>query len=504
MRRVAVTLAALVLGIAGTGCANLHSTAEPDHALSATSACAAWFVALDDQARIHGVRDGGEHRLSGFEHLRVNRLLASFRHELRSAEQRRDWYGAMRQLDERARALEAERLPPMAWLHLGVADLDAWKVRTRTCRDTLEATDLQQPRRWQQLVDAAQVPDDYHTAWRVAGAYVALRVPFYMGVQRWQRGLLQRFEAASKGTAHDARVVRWGTSAPRLDQAAVAATMAAIPRNALGLPQPSSAQAQSLLNTFAPDFAVRVLADHDRPGALVWRKRKDSTVGDGSMRPQVDPARPTVYQRVTSTRWDGQVLLQLVYTLWFPQRPPERALDLLAGELDGVVWRVTLGPDGRVWMHDTIHPCGCYHLFFPVGSVSTKPAPEPRMEWAFVPRTLKPHGADQRVTVHVSSLVHDVVRVDVAPHAQTPERYDLVDDHQLRALPTPEGARHSIYRDDGLVEGSERGERYMFWPMGIASAGAMRQWGRQPTAFVGRRHFDDAHLLDLRFRAPRE
>jgi hypothetical protein len=32
--------------------------------------------------------------------------------------------------------------------------------------------------------------------------------------------------------------------------------------------------------------------------------------------------------------------------------------------------------------------------------------------------------------------------------------------------------------------------------MGIASAGAMRQWGRHPTAFVGRRHFDDPQLLD--------
>jgi hypothetical protein len=35
--------------------------------------------------------------------------------------------------------------------------------------------------------------------------------------------------------------------------------------------------------------------------------------------------------------------------------------------------------------------------------------------------------------------------------------------------------------------------------MGIRSAGAMRQWGRQATAFVGRRHFDDADLIERRF-----
>jgi hypothetical protein len=49
------------------------------------------------------------------------------------------------------------------------------------------------------------------------------------------------------------------------------------------------------------------------------------------------------------------------------------------------------------------------------------------------------------------------------------------------------------------MPGTERGERALFWPMGIASPGAMRQWGRHPTAFVGRRHFDDARLLEQRF-----
>ena len=35
--------------------------------------------------------------------------------------------------------------------------------------------------------------------------------------------------------------------------------------------------------------------------------------------------------------------------------------------------------------------------------------------------------------------------------------------------------------------------------MGIQRVGAMRQWGRHATAFVGRRHFDDAELLEKRF-----
>ena len=52
---------------------------------------------------------------------------------------------------------------------------------------------------------------------------------------------------------------------------------------------------------------------------------------------------------------------------------------------------------------------------------------------------------------------------------------------------------------DRAIVHHERLERAFFWPMGIASAGQMRQWGRHATAFVGRRHFDDPGLFDHYF-----
>ena len=69
-------------------------------------------------------------------------------------------------------------------------------------------------------------------------------------------------------------------------------------------------------------------------------------------------------------------------------------------------------------------------------------------------------------------------------------------------LPTrssPSRTTRSLDDPDGLIATSKRGERLLFWPMGIASAGAMRQWGGHATAFVGRRHFDDADLIEKRF-----
>ena len=50
-------------------------------------------------------------------------------------------------------------------------------------------------------------------------------------------------------------------------------------------------------------------------------------------------------------------------------------------------------------------------------------------------------------------------------------------DDALRALPLPGSGSHQRLPPDGLIAGSERGERFLFWPMGIASAGAMHASG---------------------------
>jgi hypothetical protein len=48
----------------------------------------------------------------------------------------------------------------------------------------------------------------------------------------------------------------------------------------------------------------------------------------------------------------------------------------------------------------------------------------------------------------------------------------------------------------GIAPGSERLERFILWPTGVLSPGAMRQWGRHAVAFVGKRHFDDPFFMD--------
>ena len=60
------------------------------------------------------------------------------------------------------------------------------------------------------------------------------------------------------------------------------------------------------------------------------------------------------------------------------------------------------------------------------------------------------------------------------------------------------GPRHLIPVPRGGFR-YERPNLDLFRPMGVPEPGAMRQWGRHATAFVGRRHFDDADLFEKYF-----
>jgi hypothetical protein len=106
----------------------------------------------------------------------------------------------------------------------------------------------------------------------------------------------------------------------------------------------------------------------------------------------------------------------------------------------------------------------------------------------------------ERPLLRIQSGTHYIVRVGLVRGSDSLARYEMRPYGELRSLPRLDGGQASAFGTDGLVPGTERAERFLFWPSGILSAGAMRQWGRHATAFVGRRHFDDADLLEKRFR----
>jgi hypothetical protein len=54
----------------------------------------------------------------------------------------------------------------------------------------------------------------------------------------------------------------------------------------------------------------------------------------------------------------------------------------------------------------------------------------------------------------------------------------------------------SVFDRQGYVHGSQRLERWFFWPMGVKQPGSLRRFGDHAISFVGERYFDQAYLLE--------
>ena len=441
--------------------------------------CAQWYQALDAEIDAAGVRDAQYARLPGFPHLRVDRPLAALRDRAAESDAAlRAYAERLHELDLDARRHELQNLKAMS----GEAARAQTLRRARECGVRMRGADLATRESRAALLAAAKVPDDYSTGMRILGLYSLTQIFFAAGVRRWEQDTREAFARAADGAGHRVRYAP--PVAPGITRGAVGGLLARAALDPLGQLLLSPRELDRLAAAYAPSFEIEVGGDFDRFGWLRWRRAVDV--------PQVDAAEPTVYVHAAYTRYRDQVLLQLVYSIWFPEG--------LTGRLDGLMWRVTLAPDGAPLLYDTIRPSGRDHMFFPTDRARLRPAPDPdsREEWAFVPQVLPGVADGERPVVRVASGTHYVERVSLVRGPDSLVRYVLRWYDELRSLPRP-GESASAFGPDGLIAGTERLERFFFWPMGIASAGAMRQWGRQATAFVGRRHFDDADLLEKRF-----
>ena len=486
-------LIAAFLAAAGlAACASLVAPTAPASAGAEVALCARWFEQLDAAVDRAGVRDAEAERIVGFAGLRIDRLAASLREQARAdALTFEAWLARAQQLDGEGRAAEITNLPRSAFPIDGAADAAAAATRARQCSRAWREPLQRDAALREQLLERAQVPDRYAGWQRALGVYPLVRWPFFAGVRGWQREHQAQVEQWLAAPPPTQRYVPAGAAPPA---ARVAALWGQRTRDTLGLPRFAPDEIALLLAAHAPALEVETRGAFDRFGVLQWR--------EGAAAPTVDDGAPVLYQRVAATRYRGQWLLQLVYSLWFPERPAQSRFDLLAGRLDAVVLRITLAPDdGRPLLVDTMHGCGCYHLFMPTPEVQLRGDAPAGIEWAYAPIKLPAVPAGGRIVVRLASTTHYVVGAALDSGAPgTP--YDVRDERTLRTLPTPEGGTRSVFGPDGLVAGSERGERFLYWPMGIASAGAMRQWGHHATAFVGRRHFDDADLIERRFEIP--
>ena len=401
----------------------------------------------------------------------------------------------MQERERETRAVELANLPRAARRELDAAIGSDSAAELDTCADILARFDAPSPDFAARLGRSSEVPDDYEWWKRALGLYPLAAMPFAMGVRRYEAAITTTFKIPIAELPRRGRLVHYTAWIAERTPPARPGCGDARPRGA----QPASAfhflrlaEQRQLAETFAPDVVVDEVDENDRVGAPAFAPDGTRTIG-------LD--QPVAFVRFTTARMGSRMLPQIVYTFWFKARPLNSTFDLLGGRLDGLLWRVTLGEDGKPRLFDSIHPCGCYHQFFPTPQAAPRELPPTIEETAFIPQRLPTLGAGDRVQLRVESGTHFLQRIVIGARAASePSRtYALNDDDQLRRLPFPDGGTRSFFGPDGIVPGSERGERYFFWPMGIAEPGAMRQWGRHATAFVGRRHFDDPFLIERYF-----
>ena len=484
----------VALLICATGCApvTFRPTALPEPVLPASATCAEVFRSVDEAVVEAGVDDAMNARITGFPYLRVNRFLASYARDDLNEAQFRDWVRRMANLALKSYGFETANLPGQdkdrltGRLRRLEPDFTSPMKALTQCTGKLADLDTTAPARQRQLREAARMPDEYLTWQRVVGLYWITQLPFASGIADWHESVRQTFARPVANLPVKGALIHYAPP-PSVNQVDVQAVLARSRDNPLMVPDPQGPDRDALFRAFAPTFVIDTAGDWDRPGRLGWNGREVASV---------IPGEPIAYTRISHTRYRGRALLQLSYIIWFTERPMSAGWDILGGHLDGFIWRVTLSPDGEVLIYDTIHQCGCYHQFFPTPLASLRPRPETLEETAFVPQILPHIAVDTHISLRLASGTHYIDRVIVGePFPRTAVTYRFEDDDALRSVPLAGDRRKSVFQPDGIIAGSERTERYFFWPMGVPESGAMRVWGRHATAFIGRRQFDDADVV---------
>lgn len=473
-RRCSLAVVAVLLA----GCAVL----PPEIPESAD--CRARYLALDEKTDAAGVRDPGVHVIPGFPYLRSNRFLASFRNETADPAAFDAWVDRLRQLDLEARGAELR--------NLGVAETAGLLPELARCGRAWAARDLAEEPRRAQLRERAAVPDNYSTWQRLLGLYPVAAPFLKLGVSGEQDQTREDYARPLAALDSPGPLVLWSPPAARAVTPAETARWLAEDTDPLGIPRLSDSQWQRLAAAHAPSWWVETGGEFDRLGTPLLRQ--------GAL--AFDSGRPVTHILPSYTRFGGRVLAQLVYAVWFSERPRQGVIDAAAGALDGVIWRVTLDADGQVLLYDSIHACGCYHYFFPAKPLARRPHGSLWEEPVLLPQDQLPGG---RLAIRIQSRTHFIRRVVMPAAASAAETkpYALADYRELLNLPQAFGPTRSLFSANGMVRGTERVERFWLWPSGLPSPGATRQWGRHATSFVGRSHFDDPGLLDRLFeRAP--
>jgi hypothetical protein len=450
--------------------------------------CAEFFASLDSKIKQAGVIDPGVFRVKNYPYLRVNRFLASFSEEVDNEAAFVAWIDHMQALDQEARKYEIANLPDHAFASLtSTNDRSELYSRVATCGNLMKRADFQNDEQKQELRDMISVPDDYITLRRVLGIYPFTSMFVYSGVINWHNEARLIYSPTPPANW---RSVRY-TPDPKDNISSAYQFIIPTKRDALSIPQYSPDDIKALFHAYAPLWEIRFEGNYDRIGAPNWSNK-------GVL--DVDTDQPVTYTLLSFTRFGKEILTQLNYIVWFPSRPKNSFLDIYGGHLDGLIYRVTLESNNEPLLYETVHNCGCYYKAYPTNRLLIRD----KINYAEPPLILEAPSVNptkEFMTVAMESRNHYVQHLYATSRQSNPTSavYSIEAYGKLRSLPYLNAARRGMFGQDSISPGSKRLERFILWPMGVHSPGAMRQWGRHAVAFVGKRHFDDPFYINEMF-----
>lgn len=415
--------------------------------------------------------------IAGAPWLRSNRLVGYFsRQNKLSDQQLADLLNYMSLLARSGLQLEFRLLP--------LSQQQQWqqrfKIKTDSaryiddCSQQLVAQQLLSPTKSRRFLQSLPEDDDYLPFARIAGLYPITALLFKQGVMREHTWLYQQTTALQNSD--------WNTYGPK-NIKTLAPNLLNIPRNSLEIPNLSPITKQALIEHHAPLWRLPDSLPVNHPGHPYWDK--DSLKVDHQ---------PISFSYISHGIHHSQTTLQLNYLIWFPERLPESRFDLLAGQHDAVLFRVHLTRTGQVLAYDSIHLCGCWYSLILPQAQSYSDTRQLYQEPTFVLRT-----EPGRQLLSLTSNSHLLIASQKAePLASTQKQYQLRPFNDLLQLKadTPSLLRSSVFNTEGFVPGSERPERWLFWPMGISNPGALRRPGDHAIRFIGKLHFDDPLILE--------
>ncbi|MCW8328810.1 hypothetical protein MD588_08305 [Photobacterium sp. SDRW27] len=428
-----------------------------------------------------GVQDAQLLWLPQYPHLAFDRFSLSLIPELNSYRARTQWINYVTRQAAIQRKVEYQNLP----------DKSAVEFKNQKyCTSMLTRATLNDESFWHWLQQTPpEYPSDYQNWQRVVGLYPISTLFAEPSIHSEKKRIIGGFVEP----LHDYSVVYTVSDKPELTATDMQSWfIQAREKSALEWPQLTDEQLTSLMDFHAPEFVIESVSLDDKPGEVEYRQ---------SDQPTVNIQKPTLYVSSSYTRFHGKTLLQLNYSLWFPNRTAKSALDPYAGKFDGILVRLTLDSHGQPYILDSIHHCGCYHMVFALDPQLRFAARNPDIE---APITLQvpPNRNANTLNITLSNGEHMIKGVRWAESTNRIRHLAVLDYQQLRSLSIQDGGNKSLFDQQGMLTASERLERFYLWPFGVKSPGAMRQIGHHATAFIGERHFDDAFMLEALFQAP--